>query len=107
MVNFELEHYLFLMGELLDHGVNDAQRCFTEKGIRIIEEISDFAKTTKVYQENKEQGDAFFESMNSWTIYVHLLQKIVNAPTTMHRDVSVILTIPYLNDAIKKERELT
>ena len=70
----------------------------------IINEIAEYAKKTRLYAEFQERSEAFWEPDDTATeIYLFMLQKIVNAPTQIHRNAAVLLHMPALAEALKSE----
>ena len=94
-----------LMVELLENAkAYDDRIVFPARACEIIEEIAEFAKGTKIYSDHQEQSKNFWEEDATPTdIYYFMLQKIVNAPTQIHRNASVLLHMPALAEALKRE----
>lgn len=90
-----------LMIEMLDNTDDSGE--FSDRAKEIINEIADYAEKTKIFKDNKEKGETQFEGEPARLIYGYLCDRIVNAPTTIHRDVSCILIIPFLRKAIQTE----
>ncbi len=40
------------------------------------------------------------ETVTAKDVYLHMLYKIANAPTTLHRNMSIILFIPIIDDML-------
>ena len=96
------EELIDLMLELLEGNTNNETMEFTDRGREIINEISDYAEQTKIYQENKERGE-IFEGSTAWQVYGYMLDRVVNAPTSLHRDSSVILIMPFVRKKLQEE----
>ena len=95
-----------LMVELIE-SVDDTAAApkFPRRATEIVKEIAEYAKTTKIYQENTETALDFWEDGTPpEEIYIFMLQKVVNAPTTLHRDSAVILHMPALEKALSMQR---
>ncbi len=88
-----------LMAELLE-SCPDLE--FNPRGIEIINEIADYAEQTKIFKENKERGE-IFGGKTAKNIFCYMLDRVVNAPTTLHRDVSVILIVPFVRKKLNEE----
>ena len=76
---------------------------FSQRAKEIIKEVADYARTTKIYAANKEQREKFWEETKDATpalIYEYMLDRVVNAPTKMHMNCSVILIIPKLDELL-------
>jgi hypothetical protein len=64
--------------------------------------IADYARGRTIYKETEARGNELFKDQNLVEIYQFMLQKIVDSPTSIHRDGAVILIIPYLSDKLKE-----
>ena len=95
-----------LMSELLKNNINikDGDTVFTKRGREIIDEISDYAEQTSLFQENKEKGK-IFDGSTAHQLFGYLLDRVVNAPTTIHRNSSVILIMPFVRQKLREENE--
>ncbi len=97
-----------LMAELLDGNDGEGTAVFTDRGREIINEISDYAEKTAIYQENKERGE-MFKDATAEQIYgymlnriVNVLNRIVNVPTPFYIMASVLLIMPFLRKKINE-----
>ena len=96
-----------LMIELIDT-IGDTNKEFNKRAREIIDEISDFAEKTPIVKKSKErQTEAmkWIDQASAWNIYMHLLFKIVGAPTALHRYGAVLLIMPILRDKLREEGE--
>ena len=91
-----------LMAELLENNVDCEANAFTKRGREIINEISDFAEQTRIFKDNKEKGD-MFDDATVVQLFGYMLDRIVNAPTPIHRDMSVILIMPFVRRKLQEE----
>ena len=91
-----------LMAELLENNVDYETTVFTERGREIINEISDFAEQTRIFKDNKEKGE-MFDGSTVRQIFGYMLDRIVNAPTFIHRDMSIILIMPFVRRKLQEE----
>jgi hypothetical protein len=71
------------------------------KSAEKIHSLADYARQTPLFKDSEQKGNEFFNGMPPIEIYNHMIFKIVDSPTKLHRDAAVILTIPYLSDALK------
>ena len=79
---------------------------FNEKAVGLVKEIAEWARGTNFYKENREAAAKFFDSSATPSeIWMFMLQKIIGAPTTIHRDCIVAGHMPALEDAIMREAE--
>lgn len=95
-----------LMAELLDGNVKREATEFTVRGYEIINEISDYAEQTKIFIENKECGKMFDDDDTAQQVFVYMLDRIVNAPTTLHRNCSVILLMPIVRQKLREKGKM-
>lgn len=95
-----------LMLELLENNTDyqDANAVFTKRGREIIDEISDYAEKTDIYQRNKEKGE-MFDGSTAQQVFRYMIHRIVNAPTTIHRNSSVILIMPFVRQKLREEEK--
>ena len=77
---------------------------FPARAREIITEIAEFAKHTKLYSDFKEKAEIFWDPGTTPTeIYYFMLQKVVGAPTQIHRDAAILLHMPALAEALTRE----
>ena len=95
-----------LMLELLESNTDwqDAKAVFTKRGREIIDEISDYAEQTRIFQEHKEKGE-MFDGSTAQQVFGYMLDRVVNAPTTIHRNSSVILIMPFVRQKLREEEK--
>ena len=95
-----------LMLELLESNTDwqDANAVFTKRGREIIDEISDYAEQTRIFQEHKEKGE-IFDGSTAQQVFGYMLDRVVNAPTTIHRNSSVILIMPFVRQKLREEEK--
>lgn len=72
------------------------------QGIEIINEIADYAEQTDIFKANKERGK-FFDGQTAKNIFCYMLDRIINAPTVLHRNMSVILIMPFVRKKLNEE----
>lgn len=96
-----------LMLELLESNTDwqDANAVFTKRGREIIDEISDYAEQTRIFQEHKEKGE-MFDGSTAQQVFGYMLDRVVNAPTTIHRNSSVILIMPFVRQKLREEEKV-
>ena len=94
-----------LILELLENNSEwqDGNIIFTGRGREIIDEISDYAEQTRIFQEHKEKGE-MFDGSTVQQVFGYMLDRIVNAPTVMHRDMSIVLIMPFVRQKLREER---
>lgn len=91
-----------LMLELLENNMNLETMDITNRGREIIDEIADYAESTRIFQENKERGE-IFDGLSAQKVMAFMLDRVVNAPTTIHRNSSVILIMPFVRQKLREE----
>ena len=93
-----------LMLELIDSESEWTENgiVFTARGREIVDKISDYAERTRIFQEYKERGE-MFDACTAEQTFAYLLDRIVNAPTPLHRDASVLFIMPFVRQKLKEE----
>lgn len=90
-----------LMIELLENNINLETMEITGRGREIIDEISDYAEQTQIFQEHKERGE-IFDGSTAQQVFGYMLDRVVNAPTTIHRNSSIILLMPFVRQKLRE-----
>lgn len=93
-----------LMLELLENNISLKKMEITKRGREIIDEISDYAEQTRIFQEHKERGE-MFDGSTAQQVFGYMLDRVVNAPTTIHRNSSVILIMPFVRQKLREEEK--
>ena len=99
----KLEELNPLMLELLEDNIRCDPWRVTDRGMEIIDEISDYAEQLDIFQTNKDRGE-IFEGATARQVYGYMLDRIVHAPTEIHRDMSVVLIMPFLREKLRREK---
>ena len=74
---------------------------FTGQAVKLIHEIAEYAKGTKLYNSNKAESESFWaQDAPPEEIWTFMLRKVVDAPTPIHRDAAVLLHMPALEAAL-------
>ena len=89
-----------LMVELLEAGVDMECAKFSPRGREIVNEIADYAEKTRIFQDNKERG-TMFDGATLQQVFGYMLDRIVNAPTSIHRESSIILIMPFVRQRLE------
>lgn len=92
-----------LVLELLEDNIKGDPWGVTDRGREIIEEISDYAEKLDIFSTNKDRGE-MFEGATARQVYDYMLNRIVHAPTEIHRDISVVLIMPFLREKLRREK---
>lgn len=94
------------ISELSDLMVELLESCpdfkLNPRGIEIINEIADYAEQTDIFKANKERGE-IFDGQTAKNIFCYMLDRVVNAPTVLHRNSSVILIMPFVRKRLNEE----
>lgn len=99
-----IEELSELMVELFENNITATQEKIeiTDRGRQIINEISDYAEQTRLFQENKSRGE-IFNNATAPQVYGYMLDRIANAPTRMHMYSSTLLIMPFLKQKLQEE----
>lgn len=94
-----------LMVELLESNITLETMEITARGIEIINEISDYAEQTELFNANKDRGE-MFAAGTAQQVFGYMLDRVVNAPTSLHRDMSVLLIMPFARQKLREEGKM-
>lgn len=93
-----------LMVEFIDNAVLDKDgnlTGFTDRGKAIIREIADYARSNPLYEKTKEEREQYCShGPTADNVYVDMLLKVLNAPFTIYRDMTVLMLMPVLDQLI-------
>ena len=74
---------------------------FGDRAVELIKEIAEWARRTNFYQSTRGTAQKFFDSsVTPSDIWMVMLEKIIGAPTSIHRDCVVAGHMPALESAI-------
>lgn len=95
-----------LMVELIESvDIQGETMKFPQRATEIVKEISAYAQATGFYRSFRETADNFWpDGTTPEEIYGFILDRIVNAPTTLHRDTAVLGHMPALEKALNGKR---
>ena len=97
-----------LMISLIEDTGDDCS--FSDKSKTIIHDIAEYARQMELYKHFSRDRDSFMEkwraeeTVTAKDVYMHMLYKITNAPTTLHRNMSIILFIPIIDDMLTENK---
>ena len=94
-----------LMVELLESNITIETMEITARGVEIINEISDYAEQTELFNANKDRGEMFAGS-TAQQVFGYMLDRVVNAPAILFRDTSVLLIMPYFRQKLREEGKM-
>ena len=93
-----------LVPELIEAVKRDGENLtFTDRAKEIIKEISAYGRETGIWKSSTERREQFWKDSADATpeqVYGYMLDKIVNAPTRIHRDSSILLIMPRLDELL-------
>lgn len=78
----------------------------SDRGCEIINEICDYAEQTTIFQENKEKIE-IFNGSSAYQVYGYMLDRVVNAPTLLFSQTSVLLILPVVRQKLIAEGVMT
>ena len=81
----------------------EAGLVFPARAREIIHEIAEYGMGTEIWKTSVHSREQFWhDSLESTpeTIYCYMLDRIANAPTSLHRDSSVVLIAPRLDELL-------
>ena len=80
----------------------DDEVIFTDESKELIHIIATQCRETKIYKRTQSKGKSYSEDMTAEELYIDMLVKIVNAPTSVHALGSVKLLMPLIDDKLQK-----
>ena len=92
-----------LMEKLLEEPVVDNNEIvFTSRAVELIHEISEKCKGIQIVEQTREQEEEYAKDLSAEQVYVDMLCKIVDAPTTLHMKCSVRMLIPIIDRKLRE-----
>lgn len=94
-----------MVERLLDMDIisEDNSVTFTDEAKQLIHEISERCMDATLIVENKDRIDQYGEGLSAEDVYVDMLHKIVDAPTSLHVCMSARLLIPIVDQKLREE----
>lgn len=91
-----------MIEKLLDMEIvgEDNTVVFTEEAKQLIHEISEECVKAPAVAENKDKAEEYGKGLSAEDVYVDMLHKIVNAPTTLHMRMSARMLIPVIDQKL-------
>lgn len=83
----------------------DNEVIFTDEARQLIHEISEECMKTTIILDNKDRAEDYGRELSAEDVYVDMLLKIVQAPTTVHMLMSAILLIPIIDQKLREEEK--
>lgn len=93
-----------MVEKLLDMDIigDDNSITFTDEAKQLIHEISEMCMDANLIVENKDRIDQYGEGFSAEEVYVDMLHKIVDAPTSLHMVMSARLLIPVIDQKLRE-----
>ena len=76
---------------------------FTEENRRLIKEAAGLAKESAIYKRSAKEYPERFKEGKAADLYIEMLEKIVDAPTSIHRMAVPRLMLPAISNALERE----
>ena len=99
-----------LICELLEEPVvqEDNGVVFTSKSIELIHAIAEKCSTIPIVERIQETDriEEYAEELTADEVFIDMLNKIVNAPTRIHMEMSVKMLIPIISRNLKEKEGL-
>ena len=83
----------------------DNKVIFTDEAKQLIHEISEECMKATIILDNKNRMEDYGKGLSAEDVYVDMLLKIVQAPTTVHMRMSARLLIPIIDQKLREEGE--
>ena len=82
--------------------LKDGDVRFSDEAKKLIHEVAEYSRNTAIYKDSSDRSDEFWKNNEKTVknVWIHMLDRVVNAPTTIHRDSSVILMMPVLDELL-------
>lgn len=75
---------------------------FTSRAIQLIHDTAELCQTIPIVEKTKEQAEEYAKDLSAEQVYVDMLVKIVEAPTTLHMICSARMLIPIIDSKLKE-----
>lgn len=77
----------------------------SEEAAVLIMEIDDDCRNTQLFKANKGKVPEWMQGLSSYELYMHMLIRVANAPTTLHAQATPILMLPVIADALRRVKQ--
>lgn len=96
-----------MVERLLDMDIisEDNSVTFTDEAKQLIHEISERCMDATLIVENKDRIDQYGEGLSAEDVYVDMLHKIANAPTSLHMWMSARMLITVIDQKLREEEK--
>lgn len=100
------EEYCEKVIQIMDNMQSELEACgkyrFSEETRRLISEIAEHCRKTKLYNYVKEKEPEFIRTESAEYLYKHMILKIDKAPFPSFGTAAVIIMMPAIDDALKR-----
>lgn len=95
-----------MVERLLDMDIigEDNSITFTDEAKQLIHEISERCMGATLIVENKDRMDQYSKGLTAEEVYVYMLYKIVDAPTSLYMCMIARMLIPVIDQKLKEEK---
>lgn len=73
------------------------------EAVPLIIKAADECRKTKLYKREHEREPAWFKEKSSSELFMHMTVKVIEGPTTAHRQLTPVLMLPAIADALIRE----
>ncbi len=73
------------------------------EAVPLIIKAADECRKTKLYKREHEREPAWFKEKSSRELFMHMTVKVIEGPTTAHRQLTPVLMLPAIADALIRE----
>lgn len=92
-----------MVEELLSEQIEEKNGIkFTKKSIELIHDITKECEKISIVKRTQEQAEEFAKNLTAEDVYVHMLIRIIDAPTQIHRRCVPRLLIPVIDKKLKE-----
>lgn len=97
-----------MIERLLDMDIvgEDNSITFTDETKQLIHEISEECMKASMIVKNKDRMDEYGKGLSAEEVYVDMLRKIVDAPTSLHMVMSARMLIPIIDHKLMEEESI-
>lgn len=97
-----------MIERLLDMDIvgEDNSITFTDETKQLIHEISEECMKASMIVKNKDRMDEYGKGLSAEEVYVDMLRKIVDAPTSLHMVMTARMLIPIIDQKLREEESI-
>ena len=92
-----------MVEELLSEQIEEKDGIiFTKKSIELIHDITKECEKIAIVKKTQEQAEEFAKELTAEDVYIHMLTRIIDAPTQIHRRCVPRMLIPVIDKKLKE-----